>query len=521
MSIPKEPRQLMINIMYLVLTALLALNVSAEIFNAFDMVNDGLKTANKTLDSNNDKLPQAIRDGAKKKDEFKTYADRIDVVRDLSKNGTNYINGLVDNLIDESGNHNKVVDDGDYVVLPNGEKELRGKRNYDATTRLLVGEKKGAELRTKMLDIREKMLKLVDEKDRATFSLPIEIDDKKWKNSVNEKASWEDFTFGHMPVGATLPIFTKFVNDLKSSEASILNYLASKVGTTTELVFDKYRVVSAAKQSYITKGDSYEAEIFLSAAAGNTNTGISISVGGSPLSVNSDGVAIYKASGSVLGKKTYTATIRVTNPATGEVKPYTSEFSYEVGEKSVTVSASKMNVFYLGVDNPLEVSAAGVPSNQINVRSDNGTISKNGDGTYTVKVSSGGDANISVTAPGMNASKKFRVKRIPDPAPRFNLSQAGGNMGDGQFKAYTALIAVLDNFDFDARCEITEFLLVRQAKREDPEYSPNQGGRYNSKSQAMVMKASPGDNYLFRDIKARCPGDGSSRSLGDVIVYIR
>ncbi|HMP30180.1 MAG TPA: hypothetical protein PKD85_11295, partial [Saprospiraceae bacterium] len=83
MSIPKEPRQLMINIMYLVLTALLALNVSAEIFNAFDMVNDGLKTANKTLDNSNDKLPEVIRDGAKKKDELRKYAERVDDVRSL------------------------------------------------------------------------------------------------------------------------------------------------------------------------------------------------------------------------------------------------------------------------------------------------------------------------------------------------------------------------------------------------------------------------------------------------------
>lgn len=521
MSIPKEPRQLMINIMYLVLTALLALNVSAEIFNAFDMVNDGLKTANKALDSNNDKLPQAIRDGAKKKDEFKTYADRIDVVRNLSKDGTTYIDGLVNQLIDGGGNNNGSVDDGDYAVLQNGEKELKGKRNYDVTTRLMVDEKKGGELKIKMLDIREKMLKLVDEKDRATFSLPIQIDDKKWENSVNEKASWEDFTFGHMPVGATLPIFTKFINDLKSSEASILNYLAGKVGTTTELVFDKYRVVSAAKQSYITKGDSYEAEIFLSAAAGNTNTGISISVGGSPLSVNSDGVAIYKASGGALGKKTYTATIRVTNPATGEVTPYTSEFSYEVGEKSVTVSASKMNVFYLGVDNPLEVSAAGVPSNQINVRTDNGSISRNNDGTYNVKVSSAGDANISVTAPGMNSTKKFRVKRIPNPEPRFSPSQAGGAMGDGQFKGQTGIFAFLDNFDFDARCEIVEYTLVRQPRREDIEVSNNQGSRFNARSQSLVSKATAGDNFLFRDIKARCPGDGAARPLGDIIVNIK
>ena len=175
----------------------------------------------------------------------------------------------------------------------------------------------------------------------------------------------------------------------------------------------------------------------------------------------------------------------------------------------------------MGVDNPIEVSAAGVNSNEIRVNIDNGSISRNSDGTYTVKVSGGAEANVSVSAPGMNASKKFRVKRIPNPAPRFTPSQGGGVMGDGQFKAYSALIAVLDQFDFDARCDITDYLLIRQARREDAEISPNQGARYNGKSSALVAKAQSGDTYLFKDIKARCPGDGASRPIGDVIVNIK
>jgi hypothetical protein len=91
MSIPKEPRQLMINVMYLVLTALLALNVSAEIFNAFDMVDKGLKSANETLDESNSQLPVLIKEAAKKKASLSTYADRIDGVTSLSKDATAYM----------------------------------------------------------------------------------------------------------------------------------------------------------------------------------------------------------------------------------------------------------------------------------------------------------------------------------------------------------------------------------------------------------------------------------------------
>jgi gliding motility-associated protein GldM len=520
MSIPKEPRQLMINIMYLVLTALLALNVSAEIFNAFDMVNDGLKTANKTLDTSNDALPQVIKDGSKKKDELKKYADRVDVVRGLSKEGSDYINGIINKLIDEGGNRNGSVDDDDYVTLKNGEKELKGKKNYDVTTRMMVNDGEGEKLKAKLLDIRAKMLKLVDNGDKV--ALPINIDDEKWKNPVSpKKASWSDFTFGHMPTGATMPIFTKYINDLKSSESAILNYLAGKVGTTTEVVFDKYRVVSAPKKTYITRGETFEAEIFLSAASGTTNTGISVNVGGSSLPTNSDGIAIYKAAGNTLGKKSYTATITVTNPVTNVRTPYNSTFEYEVGEKSVTVSASKMNVFYLGVPNPVEVSAAGVNSNNIKVSIDNGSIERGGDGVYIVTAGRPGPANVTVTADGKSTTKAFRVKPIPTPIPKFTPDIAGGSMGDGQFKAFKRLIAHLENFDFDARCEVVEFTLMRLNRREDPVIVQNPGSAYTEKVSSMVNKAAPGDNYLFREIKAKCPGDLASRKLPDLIVNIR
>lgn len=532
MSIPKEPRQLMITIMYLVLTALLALNVSAEIFNAFEMVDKGLRAANVSLDAANDGLPELIKSGAKKKESLQKYADRVDPVRQLSKEGAAFINDIVNKLIDEGGNRNGAVDDGDYVLGDDGSRiELRGKRNYDITTRLLVDKGIGMELKDKMLSIREQFLNYIDDEDKELFasSLTIEIDEDSWKKSANPKKNWADFNFGHMPLGATLPIFSKFVNDIKSSEAAVLNYLANKVGTTTDVVLDKFRVVAAPKKSYIIKGESYEADIFLSAAAGaGTKTGISISVNGSPVRTDDEGVAKYTATPNSLGVQKYTASVTVTNPVTGEVQTFKNEFEYEVGERSVAISPTKMNVFYIGVDNPVEISAAGVPSAQIQVSMSGeggGTIRKNSDGTYTVNVTrptaKNEFAKINVNAPGMSASKDFRVKRIPDPTPKLGGTERGGTIGDGQFKAYQGVIPVLDGFDFDARCEITDYLLVRSAKRSDPEFSPNSGARYNDKSRSLVAKAAATDIYIFKDIKCKCPGDPAARPIGDMVFTIK
>ena len=132
MAIPKEPRALMINIMYLVLTAMLALNVSAEIFNAFKVVDKGLKESNSAMEAANDALPEAIRTGAKKKSTLATYAERIDPARDAAKNMSQEIEDIMEKLIDMSGNQDGEYNDADYVFKDEKKTTtLRGKKNKE------------------------------------------------------------------------------------------------------------------------------------------------------------------------------------------------------------------------------------------------------------------------------------------------------------------------------------------------------------------------------------------------------
>lgn len=529
MSIPKEPRQLMINIMYLVLTALLALNVSAEIFNAFKVVDKGLTASNQSLDESNSKLPDIIKERSKKKKELEVYAERVEPARQLSKELSEYIDQMVDYMIDQSGDKNGVADAGDYVDVQ-GVTELKGMKDKDITTRLLVDEGKGAELKAKIQEMRGKFLELIDEEDRPAFEqeMALVIDDETWRHGKKKKnLSWESFNFRQMPLAATLPIFSKFKNDAKSTEAAVLNYLMGKVGGE-DVVFDKYTVVSAPKKSYVIKGETYETEIFLSAATGgSSNTGISVRVNGSPVSVDSEGVAKWSAPASGVGIKRYTADITVTNPVTGEANNYKKEFEFEVGERSVSVSPTKMNVFYIGVDNPVEISAAGISSNDMQVSMSGpggGTIKRASDGTYVVNVTqqtrAGEFAKINVSAPGIAVSKDFRVKRIPDPVPTLS-GKVGGTLGNGEFRAQQALIPTLEGFDFDARCNIVGFQIIRSAKREDPEINPNKGGKFDDRTRQLVNKAKPGDIYVFDNIKCSCPGDVANRTLPSSVYKIQ
>jgi len=438
-------------------------------------------------------------------------------------------------MIDDGGNKNGVVDDGDYETYK-GVTHLKGQKDKDVTTRYLVnGEKgqpgKGEELKAKIEEYRQKFLNEVDPDKREAVGakIPLRIDDESWRHSIDKsKKTWSDFNFRQMPLQATLPILDKFINDGKASEATVLNYLLEQVGTSKDVILDQFTVVSAPEKSYVIKGETYKTELFLGAAAAaeTSNTKVSISVNGQTLPMR-EGVATWSAPASAVGVKRYTAIATVTNPVTNETNTFKKEFEYEVGERSVSVSPTKMNVFYIGVDNPVEISAAGVPSNQVNVSmsgSGGGSISKNSDGTYNVIVktptSPGQFARIVVSAPGLNAGKDFRVKRIPDPVARLS-QKAGGGMSPGEFKAQPGVGAFLDNFDFDAKCTIDGFQLVRVAKRADPEFATNKGGRYDVEAQRLVDKATAGDRYFFDNVKARCPGDVAGREINSMVFTIR
>ncbi|MBK8736585.1 MAG: hypothetical protein IPL98_12080 [Saprospiraceae bacterium] len=503
--------------MYLVLTALLALNVSAEIFNAFKMVNLGLEQSNKTLDLANNSLPASIAERAKAKPEFARFSERAPMAVQYGNEFSTYVNDLVNDLIDKSGNKNGSVDDGDYIIK--GEKrELKGKKDKDVTTRNLLNGGKGLELKNKILEYRGKFLSLIDDslRSRMETEIPLNVDDETWKHS--SKKSWEEFTFKQMPLGAVQPIFTKFINDAKASENAVLNHMSKKLGGT-DVVLDKFTVISSPKKSYIIKGESFETTISMAAStSSSTNTKVSLSVNGSSLPVNKDGEAAWKTTPGDVGVKKYTAVASVFNPVTNKSETYKREFEYEVGERSCNVAAEKMNVFYMGVDNPVAVSAAGVSSNALTVSATGGGINltKSFWREYNATVSQQGEATISVSGGGLTATNfKFRVKRIPDPVAKLG-NKKGGGIGNGELKAQQGVLPILENFDFDAKCAIVGFQLVRVAPRQDAEIALNSGGRFEGKVQDLISKAKPGDRYLFEDIKAKCPGDNTARPLGDM-----
>ena len=515
MSIPKEPRQLMINLMYLVLTAMLALNVSAEIMNAFYKLDKGNVKSSAIISSSNEQMMGLIEQQAnaykdKDRDAYKKKADRA---REIEKELSGYINQLRQDLFDGAGGPSE---EDPTIPMRKDDKEV--------ATRLLVGEvpgpdSRGMELKAKIDKAREELLGLIDEKDRASFADKLALKTEPMPEKT-EKKNWADYNFYQMPVAAVFPMLSKFDMDVKSSTTSVLNYVFNKV-VGEEVKFDKFQPVISATKGYVIAGDKYEAEIFLSAFSSQNAGGTRISVNGSPLRV-SDGKATYSVTPSSTGVKKYNVSISVTNPLTKKKETYEKTFEYEVGRRSVAVSADKMNVFYIGVDNPVSVSAAGVSSNQLKVTGSGINITKKGTGKYNVTASRpSNDAYITVSGGGLKPTKfAYRVKRIPDPVAMLGKYESG-SIGNGSFKAQQGLIAKLKNFDFAAKCNIQGFEMTYVRKREDGVVARNGGGRFKPEVLRLVKKARPGDIYYFEKIKAKCPGDKAGRKLPSIAFKIR
>ena len=525
MSIPKEPRQLMINLMYLVLTALLALNVSAEIINAFFLIDKGIAGSNAVIDDSNEFAMTVLGKNAEQdKEKYGPLVDAAEQVQEISKEFTKFVDETREGLIEATGQGYYPEDDKKHPGQP------KAYKNKDVTTRILVNEGKGGELRERIVGDRDKILEIIrglsgtegttiDDASIADLEKSITLNiSEDWKNS--KKKSWEEFTFNHMPVASIFPIFRKFQNDMKSSEAAVLNFLVNQVGAATFKV-DAFIPISSAKKSYVIAGEPYEAEITIGASSKSVYDNMVVKVNGNTLDVE-DGVANFSASTSSTGVKSYDVDITLTNPTTGKVETYSKEFEYEVGRRSVTVSADKMNVFYIGVDNPVSVVAAGVSSNELRVSGSGAGLKLKGGGSkYTATVGSPGVAKVNVSGGGLKpTSFEFRAKRIPDPVAKLGKS-SGGPMGNGEFKAQGGVLAILEGFDFDARCNIQGFNLTYVAKRQDPVPVINKGPAYSAQAKRLVQRAKPGDIYYFDNVRARCPGDKAGRQINAMVFTIK
>ncbi len=536
MSIPKEPRQQMINIMYLVLIALLALNVSAEILNAFRMLNRSIDSSNTTL---TDKVSTTMDSFKAKVEEEKRGQDFLtaaEQARVISQDFQDYISGLDQGLLekvgpseDEEGNLTdqfKKPDDLDSPTAYFVEQDSTGyalQKKIDETRKEFIAlfdlsNYKGltAEQKKPLTEAQQNLLGSMALKVEKPISAA-EEDSTQWQKT------WARNTFYQMPAEACRTLLTKFKNDAISTEATVVDNLFAQVGAVT-IIYDQFKAAVIPTATKLIQGEKYEAQIYLAATSSDAQP--SITVNGQRLSVNSDGMAIYKGNTSSTGDKNFSGKISFKDTK-GQVQSVDFKQKYTVvppPDHVPVVSADKMNVFYIGVDNPITASFTGIPDSKVRVSMSGGTLKKaGGAGKYTVRVTSPGTAKINLSGEGpqgaANGSADFRVKRIPDPTAKLG-KKAGGAMGSGEMRAQRGVLAVLEDFDFDARFNVLGFEMTYAKPREDLQVITNQGPTFGGPAKSMVSKASVGDIYYFDNIRVKGP-DGTTRKLPTMSFKVR
>jgi gliding motility-associated protein GldM len=534
------PRQKMINMMYLVLTALLAMNVSKEILDSFITVNNGLENTKISL---NDKM--AAQYGA-----FESFAaenaakygaawTEAKKIKEAGADIIAHIDSIKVKVIMKSEGwplDSIVLGDGRIVDLA----KVTKKDSHDELTNLLVGGEPGkpkegpysaTELKQKLESFRDLVkASRPDDKDlSASMDRIFNFEDRR--DASGTMNNWQSINFYHVPLAAGITILSKIQSDVRNAEGEVVKRMMDAVEGKS-FKFNKLVTIVKPLSSYVTVGSKYTAEIFLGAyddqnapevfiaGPGATVDTVAKKINGEAIKLPMNGArAVLERVAGGAGLQTVRGIIKF-KPVGGEETIEVFETTYEVAAANLVVSPTKMNVFYRGVDNPVSISVSGYSDKDIVPSATNGSLSRASDG-FVMRPGKDGEALIGATVTNPDGSKKsmpgikFRVKNVPNPTPYF----AGKSVNDETIKkaeltAAAGVIAKMLDFDFDLKFEVVEFR-VTMIVGGTPLEQAVKGPAVSSQMKEMFAKAKPGQKIYIEGIKAKGP-DGTVRNLGSL-----
>ncbi|MDR1886809.1 MAG: gliding motility protein GldM [Prevotellaceae bacterium] len=509
----QTPRQKMINMMYLVLTAMLALNVSAEIVDAFAKIERGLDQTIIITDIKNvntlNFFENAVAELGQKAVEWR---DKAKITRDRTVEIKNYIQDLKIELIRTAdGEQTTAVVDGRIYADSIGKMD-----DLNVANQILLGVNdngKAYELHAKVLEYKEFLLTDVVSDNAEIESFINELlDFSNPKKGITDVRDWETFTFNSTPLISAVALLSKIQVDILNCESYVLEHLRSRIGKD-DLKISNVEAAVSNPNGMIMKGSSGEAEVFL--VAFDESIQAEAHVGGRTIPMRG-GRAKIPFSGSNIGPGAVSGDITYRN-ASGETERRNFKFEYYVVEPSLAISPTKMNVFYLGVDNPIDLSVSGVSQKDVDVNITNGTMTPVGQGgSYIVKPTAIGKCNISVTAT-VNGEKKnmgvreFRVKRVPNPEPSL-FGITGKSVTRGQLSAVQGVVAEMKDFDFDLHFDVISFT-VEVMTADFLKAESSNSAQFTQAQRKLMTDAKVGSKIFITEIKAKVRGTNDVRDL--------
>lgn len=530
---PETPRQRMISMMYLVLTALLALNVSVDILNAFVIVNDSMEKTNQILDQKVE-AGYAEFEKAKAENELKAtpFFEKAKKVRELSNELVSAIEYAKWEVI--SITEGISIEQAKTTPMA----KLSKKDNYNKPSNYFVGSShdgsggKARELKEKIINYKNEVLGLLDEASRNSLNIGLNVEGNDFQDLSGNKMNWEKATFYHTILVADIVLLNKLIAEVRNAEADIVSQLLTNVDAG-DFKFNKIEARVVPKSRFVIVGEEFEADIFVAAydtigtptvTIGSGVDTVTNKVLGTPRTLEgTGGIVKYKVAATGVGQQTFGGIIEVPS-ARGTTQTLTFSGDYMVAAPTATVSADKMNVFYIGPENPVSISVPGVANENVRPTISNGRLVSKGNGKYSVFVESGNDATVNVSAEingqvRAMGSFPFRVRRVPAPVAKI------GGLAEGRIQkavlANSVLIPTLENFEFEGyNFTIVSYKFgTTQAGNEWFE-RPVQGNALTQEIRNIINNARRGQRVFFEDITARAP-NGEIRKLNPITLSIQ
>ena len=506
---PVSPRQKMINLMYVVLMAMLALNVSTEVLNGFSIVEESLKRTTQNASLENQVIYDDFAVQMKKNPQkVKQWYDKSQKVKQMSDAHYNLADELKLAIVQEADGS-----DGDV-------QNIRNKEDLEAANQVMLSPNRGRgkELYNAIINYRTQMLSMVTgyhQKKMIASNLSTDIP----ANAQTMGKNWQEYMFESMPAAAAVTLLSKLQSDVRYAEGEVLHTLVSNIDVKDIRVNALDAFVIPNSQT-IVRGDKFSARIVM--AAVDTTQKPQIFIGGKE--VNLPG-GLYETVTGRTGDFTLSGFIQVEN-GNGELLKRSFEQKYTVVDPSATVSADLMNVLYAGYSNPLSVSVPGVPVNKVQATMTGGTLQPTGPGRYIARPTAVGQ-NVTITITSTNTGRAqqmgqftFRVRRLPDPTPYINMKDEsgspirykGGGLSKAQLMGVDGIGAAIDDGILDIAFRVQSFETVFFDNMGNAVPMVSDGASFSARQKDTFRKLQRNKRFYITRVNAIGP-DGISRKL--------
>lgn len=510
-----SPRQKMINLMYIVLTAMLALNVSSDVLNGFSLVEDGLKRTNGNFSDRNAALYAQLEDFAKQNPQKgKVWYDKATDVRKKTLALSHYIDSLKVEIVKDADGS-----DGDVNNIQN-------KDNLEASSKVMIRFGNGELLQKRLNAYSSYIASFVpDTSKQAAIKKALATNPVEQPGTMI-RAPWPVGMFENMPVVASVTLLSKLQNDLFFAEGEALASLLNNVDASDVRV-NQLDALVLPNSRLVMRGGKYTADIVL--AAVDTTQRPAIFIGDRQLKADT---RTYEVSADRTGTFTYSGYLEVVRgDGTTSRHPFTSD--YTVIEPMATVSATMMNVLYAGIDNPISISVPGVAQNAVSATMSNGQLSRSGNGWVARPQKVGDECVVSVTATidgraQTVAQTSFRVRKLPDPTAYIAYKDSKGN--EVRYKGSRPLAksvlltapgigAAIDDDLLNVQYKVLEFETIVFDSMGNAIPEKSNGANFSERQKTSFRRLSRGKRFFITRVKAQGP-DGIVRDLSPMEVIV-